>query len=116
MVKYHPTIDAELIWRRVAGKNHIGAQSIGVPMIKDPENYPHLFRELEWWEDRDESDLPKYVKGMRSGFVQKVISYQINIPTPTVLCDYSGSMPVLLSNLVPATLEEYEHQERKGRS
>lgn len=24
--------------------------------------YPHLFKKLEWWEDRDPGDLPEYVK------------------------------------------------------
>lgn len=24
--------------------------------------YPHLFRELQWWEYRDKSEMPKYVK------------------------------------------------------
>lgn len=24
--------------------------------------YPHLFRHLEWWEDRDVKDMPEYVK------------------------------------------------------
>lgn len=26
------------------------------------QDYPHLFRELQWWEYRDESEMPKYVK------------------------------------------------------
>lgn len=28
------------------------------------KNFPHLFRELHWSEDREISDLPKYVKGV----------------------------------------------------
>ena len=26
------------------------------------DKYPHLFRRLEWWEMRDEKDMPEYVK------------------------------------------------------
>ena len=26
------------------------------------ENYPHLFRKLEWWEDREVEDMPQYLK------------------------------------------------------
>ncbi len=26
------------------------------------ENYKHLFRKLEWWEERDISEMPEYVK------------------------------------------------------
>ena len=25
-------------------------------------HYPHLFKKLEWWEERDETNFPKYVK------------------------------------------------------
>lgn len=28
-------------------------------------NYPHLFRKLEWWEERAPEDMPKYVKVIR---------------------------------------------------
>ncbi len=31
-------------------------------MIYSPEKYPHLFRKLQWWEERDEKDMPEYVK------------------------------------------------------
>ena len=30
---------------------------------RHPEDYPHLFRLLHWWECRDEKDMPEYVKG-----------------------------------------------------
>lgn len=30
---------------------------------RHPEDYPHLFRLLHWWEYRDEKDMPEYVKG-----------------------------------------------------
>ena len=26
------------------------------------DKYPHLFRRLEWWEDRDVKDMPEYLK------------------------------------------------------
>lgn len=29
--------------------------------------YPHLFKKLEWWEERDKSEMPKYVK-YREGY------------------------------------------------
>ena len=30
---------------------------------RHPEDYPHLFRLLHWWEFRDEKEMPEYVKG-----------------------------------------------------
>lgn len=30
--------------------------------IFNPEKYPHLFRELEWWENREVDEMPDYVK------------------------------------------------------
>lgn len=29
---------------------------------KNFKPYPHLFRELKWWEERTESEMPEYVK------------------------------------------------------
>lgn len=28
----------------------------------DPLLYPHLFKPLEWWEERDKNDMPMYLK------------------------------------------------------
>jgi hypothetical protein len=34
-------------------------------------SYPHLFRKLEWWEDRSPKDMPEYVKRVDMvGFAQ----------------------------------------------
>lgn len=40
--------------------------------IYNPEKYPHLFRKMAWWENRDIEDMPKYVM-----FHNKTI-YKIN--------------------------------------
>ena len=34
--------------------------------------YPHLFRELSWWEHREISDFPEYVKYSTKGKIIKV--------------------------------------------
>src|ERR1700733_717010 len=31
-------------------------------LFAHPENWPHLFRRLQWWEDMKPGDLPEYVK------------------------------------------------------
>lgn len=37
------------------------------------DKYPHLFESLEWWERREESDMPEYVK-----FTQAVSGFKKN--------------------------------------
>ena len=47
-----------------------------VAMNKDTvESFPHLFRPLQWWEDREEKDLPKFVKHGENGKPRKVFEY-----------------------------------------
>ena len=36
-----------------------------------PKQYPHLFKKLEWWEERKPEDMPEYVKDNTS--IPKVI-------------------------------------------
>lgn len=30
--------------------------------IGEIDKYPHLFKKLEWWQEREESEMPEYVK------------------------------------------------------
>ena len=39
-----------------------GKKKIPDTLIENPEKYPHLFRELSWWEHRKEEDMPMYLK------------------------------------------------------
>ena len=44
--------------------------------IKLIDDYPHLFRKLEWWEDREVSEMPEYVKPAKSPqYIFKVIKF-----------------------------------------
>ena len=38
----------------------------------DLHKYPLIFRKLEWWEDRQDKDLPKYIKKIDSGAIYEV--------------------------------------------
>ncbi len=31
-------------------------------LFEEYAKYPHLFKKLEWWEDREEKDMPEYLK------------------------------------------------------
>lgn len=68
-----------------------------------PEAYPHLFRKLSWWERREESEMPGYVKndkevyrnyGIKYGHMVKVVEEEFN-------CLLN------LHDLLPATQTDY---------
>ena len=40
--------------------------------VYTPNDYPHLFKKLEWWEGRKEEDMPKYIKFEWNGKVDEV--------------------------------------------
>jgi hypothetical protein len=72
--------------------------------------YPLLVKNLEWWEEREEKDLPEYVKFVRNyhhakkGEIKKVLKYLGN-------GFYTGKTESYLlsdKDLLPATREEYE--------
>lgn len=35
--------------------------------VYTPEKWPHIFKKLEWWEERELSDFPAYLKVIRNG-------------------------------------------------
>lgn len=35
---------------------------VGKSSFNELKNFPHLFKPLEWWEERNIQDLPKYLK------------------------------------------------------
>lgn len=69
------------------------------------ENYPHLFKPLQWWEEREASEWPEYVKE-ESGKIHKVIRMDGN--RMVLGNDEEWSV---VSNVMcffePATLAEY---------
>lgn len=52
------TKDLEWVTEPIRGKNG----GISQRSIKYFEEYPNLFKLLEWWEERDIKDMPEYVK------------------------------------------------------
>ena len=53
-------------------------------LIEKPEKYPHLFRELNWWEYRKEEERPKYLKhnvildSLKGLLYHKIDSWYVN--------------------------------------
>jgi hypothetical protein len=96
--------NGELMWR-VVGAERFGGLSVGIPMIKDPENYPHLFKKLEWWEDRKPEQMPQYVKGLKA--VKKLLKVEYHTDEcPSFLLEGSDIWsPAWI--FLPATETEY---------
>ncbi len=40
--------------------------------IRNPNKYPHLFKKLEWWEDRSLYEMPDYVKFIQNPFTDLI--------------------------------------------
>lgn len=76
------------------------------------ENYPHIFRKLEWWEEREEQDMPEYVKYVPKDKVLKVADKSEDCrlwhKDNEVEFRFIGS-----KNFLPSTKEEYESQNKK---
>lgn len=76
--------------------------------------YPHLFKPMQWWEEREESQLPEYVKYDYS-HIAKVKKYHF-LKTLTFIeffydiNDYSDRIIGAgnISKCVPSTLQEYQ--------
>jgi len=80
--------------------------------------YPHIFKELKWFEERTKDEMPKYVEsnydgGFKRGMVSKVVSIEqesssVIFPTCLLLCYIEGYNNRLnFANLLPATEQEY---------
>jgi hypothetical protein len=76
--------------------------------------YPHLFKRLEWWEERDEKDMPEYVKHKIDAEVYKLKKQAETTPSDAY-CVKRASIEsesyyqwLSLYDLLPATYEEYE--------
>lgn len=81
-------------------------------------NFPAIFRELEWWEEREEKDLPEYVRYKGCEFfrfsapaineVLKVESYSEDCLNHCKGCDW-------ITLYEPATKEEYKNYIRTNQ-
>jgi hypothetical protein len=76
--------------------------------------FPAIFKPLEWWEDREESDMPKYVKSPNGNAVYRLdgeiegmrgIYFMISPKT-----NYIHEYPI--NGTLPATEEEYNQQSK----
>lgn len=72
-----------------------------------PENYPHLFKELEWWEDRKPEDMPGYVQAIPPiGGIFKVDKFVLHDGMPRVFCN-NLTRRFTIGQVLPSTESEY---------
>lgn len=90
------------------------------PVLKDelgyetytinPDNYPAIFKPLQWWEERKPEEMPEYVKWTHPGVKTlsdyfKVFQWQKN-SVGAWLCDVKEAH-LYIRDVVPATEAEY---------
>lgn len=74
-----------------------------------PDNYPAIFREMNWWEERDINDMPEYVKKAYKDTFYKIEKWHShNTMCRIVDKPYSG----YVQSFIPATEEEYNAQNK----
>ena len=62
-----------IVWHRTRDeKMHVDCK------IHKPEQYPHLFKPLAWYEEREASEMPEYVKNIiRPGMKDELYVYKV---------------------------------------
>lgn len=79
-------------------------------MCKHMDRYPHLFRKLEWWEERKPEEMPEYVEiisnSKRLHVDGKEYKYEfINGSLFRIAHKNGGGL--IVGNFIPATEQEY---------
>lgn len=83
--------------------------------IDIPEDYPAIFKKLEWWEERNKEDLPKYIKHKLDNIILKVYEYgryDAWFYQEEDGVTYTPALPI--KHFDPATKEEYEQQQNRS--
>lgn len=71
------------------------------------ENFPHLFKPLQWWEHRKPEDMPEYVNTNSFAYgIKKVERWEMEDECPKAVCD-GEKFGCIIWELTPATEQEY---------
>jgi len=70
-------------------------------------DYPRLFERLSWWEEREKSEMPIYVKNIFGKLVYKVVRWFDDGMFYYFDDKKKDNIPVFVYNFMPATEEEY---------
>jgi len=84
-------------------------------MIAFYDKYPHLFRKLEWWEERKPEDMPEYLKTIHhDGRIYKAIEHNIKASNGLGFINENG-LRKSYCNYLPTTLEDYTHYTKSNK-
>ncbi len=72
------------------------------------QKYPHLFREMSWWEERNDEDLPEYVK-FKSGHIVPVVAIQYEVGYVWMVEQRENWY---LAHAIPSSKSEFLEQEK----
>lgn len=80
----------------------------------DVKEYPHLFKPLEWHEDRKPEDMPEYVKDIGDGEIFRVDKYELPKKIQVIRNgkSFHPDSPthfVSIEHFHPATKEEWDN-------
>ena len=79
-------------------------------------DYPHLFKKLEWWEGRSESELPKYFRYKDSISAYRGVthySYYRNLVDVDIMVWNDAGYGAPAKECLPATEDEYLEYKKK---
>ena len=68
------------------------------------EEYPHIFKKLEWWEERKQNDFPEYVKPLEptDGFIKQFGDVILKVRLNTIGIWDNGRASFFAENLFQA--------------
>lgn len=98
--------------------------SLGSDWWERPKLYPAIFKKLEWWEERDEKDMPMFVKFIefdnRSVMIPGIVGHIYNnSDDPDRDCRFiiteKRGIKFQLKKVIPATKEEYDNYQATNR-
>lgn len=108
MSKMYFNIGDVLYWNQQHDSYRIDDKKVS--MAKETvESYPHLFKRLEWWEERKPEDMPEYVKCIKTpdNFHFPEQFYRVHYANG--ICYSNIQMAVIFETncYLPATLQEF---------
>lgn len=70
--------------------------------------YPHLFRQLEWWEERNPEDMPRFIKGINGNIMFEISEFKVKENSYFIKGNkYPYPINKTLASYEPATEQEY---------
>lgn len=80
-------------------------EEMNVTLESNLTSFPHLFKKLEWWEDRLPEEMPEYVK--HDGTIYQISSPDIDIRNNYGFVLKTDVIPIYYKDCQPATEQEY---------